>query len=278
MPEGPEVTVLAETLDFDLKNKIINNIVINSKSRYKLKKPDGFNQFVNNIPSKLLYIKNKGKLLYWKFDNGYHMINHLGMSGFWSKIPSKNVCLEIQYEYINNFGFKTYATYYFNDQRHFGSVQFVKTEPNLKNILNKLGPDILNDNTLNYKKFLNIMKEHSNKNITKVLMDQSIISGIGNYIKSESLYQARISPLLKIKELDDTRLKTLYQTVRTVILSSYNSQSTKTKKLKDTPRLLGSLGFTFSVYQRTYDLYGNKIVKTKTPDGRTTHWVPSLQT
>ena len=121
------------------------------------------------------------------------------------------------------------------------------------------------------------IRNHDKKNITKVLMDQSIFSGIGNYVKSESLYQARISPLLKVNQIDDTRLKKLYLTIRNVILSSYNSQSNTIKSLKDTPRLLGSLGFTFSVFNKKKDLYGNKIVKTKTPDGRTTHWVPDLQ-
>ena len=62
-----------------------------------------------------------------------------------------------------------------------------------------------------------------------------------------------------------------------IILSSYNSQSSKSKKLKDVQGTPGKLVFMLNVYQKTYDLNGNKITKTKTPDGRTTHWVPSIQ-
>jgi len=278
MPEGPEVTLLTENLHDDLKNIKITNIIIDPKSRYHNKKPIGFDQFIKKMPTKVLFVKNKGKLIYWKFDNGLYMINHLGMSGNWSKIPSKHICLQMEYDYINIYKKKITNHYYFMDQRHFGSVQFVKSEAELNKHLNKLGPDMLNDNSFNFDTFLKIMRKNNNKNITRVLMDQSIISGVGNYIKSESLYHSKISPLLKVKELDDSRLKKLYQSIRNIILSSYNSQSSTLKKLKDVKGTPGRFGFILNVYNKTRDLYGNKITKTKTTDGRTTYWVPSLQT
>ena len=277
MPEGPEVTLLTEKINYDLKNNKLTNILINPKSRYNKKKPIGFEQFIKNIPTKIIFIKNKGKLIYWKFDNGYYMINHLGMSGNWSKLPSKHICLQIEYEYNNILKNKITSNYYFIDQRHFGTVQFIKSESELNKHLNKLGPDMLNDKSLDFDMFSKIMRKNDNKNITKVLMDQSIISGVGNYIKAESLYHSKISPLLKIKDLDNIRLKKLYQSIRNIILSSYNSQSNNIKKLKDVPGTPGLYGFQFSVYNKKQDLYGNKISKTKTPDGRTTHWVPNLQ-
>ena len=63
MPEGPEVTVLTDKLNYELKNKKISNIIINPKSRYKNKLPVNYNDFIKKLPTKVLFIKNKGKLI-----------------------------------------------------------------------------------------------------------------------------------------------------------------------------------------------------------------------
>ena len=55
----------------------------------------------------------------------------------------------------------------------------------------------------NFNDFFTIVshKKHEQKTLTKFLMDQKNISGVGNYIKAEALYEAKISPYRKIIEI-----------------------------------------------------------------------------
>ena len=178
------------------------------------------------------------------------MINTLGMSGYWSKTKEKHVSLELNCRLEDkNFNL------YFIDMRHFGTIKFIDLKTDLDNKLKKIGIDFLNDKTLNCKLFIKIIRKHNNKNITRVLMDQSIFSGIGNYIKSESLYKAKINPMLDVKDLSDIELEILYNSIKFVITSSYNNT------------------LEFQVYRKKKDMFGNKVYYMTTPDKRTTYYV-----
>ena len=115
------------------------------------------------------------------------------------------------------------------------------------------------------------------KNITKILMNQSIISGCGNYIKSESLYRSRISPHNNVENLDDKTLETLFVELRKVMQESYESQGATISTYYDIDDKKGKYKFRFLVYGRGYDDYNNKVIKEKTKDGRTSHWVDIIQ-
>ena len=67
MPEGPEVTIIAEGLNKLLKDKYISLFEIDPKSRYAKKAPDGFLNFDQKLPIKIKSKQNKGKLIYWTF-------------------------------------------------------------------------------------------------------------------------------------------------------------------------------------------------------------------
>ena len=84
MPEGPEVKNMILQLNKIIKNKQLNTIIINS-GRYSKKLPDGFNNFLKLLPSKIIDVNCKGKFIYIELDNGYKIWNTLGMTGGWEK-------------------------------------------------------------------------------------------------------------------------------------------------------------------------------------------------
>ena len=268
MPEGPELKTLCDSLQF-LENKQINDLIILS-GRYAKENatPEYFEDLKNDLPLKIKKIKVKGKLLYFILEKNWIILNTMGMSGRWTKNHQKHCHIEINYEKDNKI--------WFCDPRRFGTIKILNGFDNLDKKLESIGPDLLSGK-IKDTEFLKILRKHQKKNITKVLMNQSIVSGCGNYIKSESLYRAGISPNNSIEDLSDKKLKTLFNCLRDVMNESYQSKGATISTYYNIEDEKGEFKFKFRVYGRKIDDYGNEIVKEKTPDGRTSHWVKELQ-
>ena len=269
MPEGPELKVTRDNLDIILKDKQISKFEILS-GRYfpEERNPENYNEFQNLLPLKIKEINVKGKLLYFIFENNWVLLNTMGMSGRWTKKCQKHCHLEMTYG--------GEMQIWFCDPRRFGTIKILKDLNSLDKKLNTLGPDMLGDD-ITFDKFLNIMRKHNKKNITKVLMDQSIISGCGNYIKSESLYRSCISPHNLLENLNDTKIEKLYEEMRKVMKESYESQGATISTYYDIDEKKGKYKFRFLVYGRDCDDHNNKVIRETTKDGRTSHWVSCIQ-
>ena len=199
MPEGPEAKKMGEYLNKFFKGNQILSINI-LKGRYINKDPPcGLHYFKEKLPLSVLECNTKGKFIFIKLENDIYIFNTLGMSGFWTskKMKHSNV------EFVTKKG-----KMYFHDQRNFGTLKFVFTKIEFDLKLQKIGPDLLDENTT-FEIFKNriLLKKNLNKIIAKVLMDQSIISGIGNYLRSEILWHCRLSPFTKISDIEDITLK-----------------------------------------------------------------------
>jgi formamidopyrimidine-DNA glycosylase len=109
-------------------------------------------------------------------------------------------------------------------------------------------------------------------------MNQKVISGVGNYIKAESLWYSRINPNALIKDLTDSNLELLDKAIRFVMLKSYGSLGASIKDYYTFDDQEGSATTGFVVYGRKVDYNGNKVEKLTTLDKRTTHYSPIRQT
>ena len=287
MPEGPEVAIITNGLADLLENKMINKVCIDNKSRYSKKKPVGFDEFEKALPLKVKSIKCKGKFIYWEFSNGTYMYNTLGLSGVWTKNKMSNIVIIMNYsiDKINNIS-KTNMEHnscskgkllYFNDVRHFGTLKFVNSKKELEKKLKTIGPDMLHDKDMSYNKFKMMMNKCKNKNITVVLMHQRIMSGVGNYLKSEALYASKISPHRSCDTLKDTELRRLYKEIRSKIKESFKMGGMSRKDYKDINNKSGNFSSKLEVYGKTVDKYSNIVEKFTSNDGRTTYWVKKVQ-
>lgn len=280
MPEGPEVTIIAKSLNSQLKNKFVVDFEFNDKSRYRSKLPDGYHKFKEDLINKEVTIKsvnNKGKFIYWEFSNGFFLMQTLGLSGGWFFNEHNNSGCTLYFKDWHN-GVNIKKLYY-DDQRRFGTLKFIDSKQELNKKLKSIGPDILNEH-IEPSEWLKIFKSKNvkNKNIVKVITNQNIISGIGNYLKAEILYKAHISPHRIVETLSDSELIKLYKASKNCIRESYNAGGTSLQNYSDVDGKMGNYGLELEVYRQKYDKHGNKVKAEKIgKDSQTTYWVPAIQ-
>lgn len=157
----------------------------------------------------------------------------------------------------------------FSDKLSYGTLQFLPHDSKIiEKEINKIADDIMtSDSDIIIEKIKSLSNTKLLQHIEDAIMDQSlIVSGVGNYLKSEILYEAKISPLRKVKDISDDEWKNLLKIGK--------------KFSKKMAKALSNGGYTESmkVYQRKEDPDGNKIEKHKSEKTkRTTFWVPAIQ-
>jgi len=300
MPEGPEVLITSQFLKSKIFKKRITSINVLS-GRYTHQKIPGFDE-VKKFPLIVNSVNSKGKFMWIDLidSNGDHLylLNTYGLTGRWSfhKTKSSRIEFIIQSKSDSN---KKYHLYY-TDQRNFGTIEFTQNIDVLNKKLNKLAPDVLQSNLSTndiVQLFKNLIKKGKrDKNLVKVLMNQElIISGIGNYLVAEILYDAKLDPHRSLTDLSDTELKRLAFSIRKITKEAYYNNTsgymdyfktfmkTHTEKIdnhifpnfhEDIP---ANDPFQFKVYQLKHDPFGNKVHNDEIIKGRTIHWVPEIQ-
>lgn len=255
MPEGPEVKLFVDKLK-NYENKKIRSI--NFMSGRFLKKSPDISVFIGR---KFDNISCKGKFIWFECESNI-IFNTLGMTGSWSLTRTQHSRISIEFE--------TNELIYFNDIRSFGTFQ-VKIKDDLNKKLKTIGPDMLSAPP-SCKDFTSILRKKDNKNICEVLMNQNVVSGIGNYIKAESLWLSRINPFASIKDLTDDHLQALYFAVLFVIRNSYASQGATLQTYYTFDDEKGSYVDQLYIYGKKKDWHGYDVMKAETPDKRTTHY------
>ena len=268
MPEGPEARYWREVLKKKIVGKEIKKITALSKTRPKL----GSTTRVRDVGS-------RGKLIWIETTDDRYIHLHLMLTG-WLYFQEPEYT-----KYIVHF---TDFNLYFESKRKLSTLKVYKRKQHLKE-LDSLGVDIFSpDFTPDY---FQEQIESTNKKITSFIMDQDRIAGCGNYMKSDSLYIAKISPLVKTSDLSEKQTRDLYKAIRYVAYSSLydalknmrtedeNGKKIRLKIPKDItnskPNKI-SVPYNFKVYGQDQDPKGNPV-KTKTIGGRTTYYVPSIQ-
>jgi formamidopyrimidine-DNA glycosylase len=191
-------------------------------SKYKGKQ-SVFEEFNGKTLTK---IERKGKFLIWRFNFPKVILNHLGMSGHWIMLEQNKETLNITHPKVE-ISFedeKTIAV--FEDTRNFGQFKVYNTHQEVMEYspIRKMGPDGLKI-PFPKKEFIKKlqMKRYENKEIGRVLLDQSLIAGVGNIYKSESLALAKISPLRLVKNLDDNEVERLSKSISTTLQKAVKS-------------------------------------------------------
>ena len=252
MLEGPECRKMAENLAKLVSNQVISSIEILS-GRYFKKSPSGLKEFKLQLPLKVIGAGVHGKFIYWICAKESYIWSTLAMAGQWSDICTNHSRIK--------FSFASGRSVFFNDSRNFGTIKFVRGRHQMLKKLKSFGPDLLAED-ISDQEFIKIVKKNSNWGITRVLMDSSLIAGIGNYIKSDSLWLSQISPHRTVSDLSDGELAVLNRSVKQVMKEAYSKSETSKK---------------YFVYGKTIDIDGNKVVKEETDDKRSTYWAPEVQ-
>ena len=268
MPEGPEVKRNVDYLNSVLQGTRILDVQINS-GRYVKHGPFKGYDVINDDMLVVDEVCCKGKFIYFKFNSGASLWSTLGMSGMWQRKKSKHTRVTL----VNHKG----QDVYFNDVRNFGTLKYTQSVDDLVTKLATLGPDMLSEPTVGPELFRQRFLKKPNKTITECLMNQSVISGIGNYLKAEILYACQISPHRLCKDIDSEEYGNLYSACVWLPRLSYKMGGATLATYKDADGKVGEFSRRFAVYNQKTDPYGQTVIKEVTKDKRTTHWVPGVQ-
>lgn len=208
MPELPEVETIKETL----KKSLIDKVIIDVNIRYDNIIATDINDFYKIKNQKIIDIKRRGKWLLFELED-YYLLSHLRMEG---KYYIKNNDDEITPHQHVIFFLNNGKQLRYNDTRKFGRM-YLLNKDNIYNVLplSNLGLEPW-DTDLTDKYLLSKFK-NKKLPIKTVLLDQSIISGIGNIYDDEILFLSGINPYKKANELNIKELNDIIKYTKEVL-------------------------------------------------------------
>lgn len=255
-------------------------------------------------------VQFKGKFLWFTLNDGgggrVYMLNTLGMSGAWGFLPDRNARIGFDVQGNDN-GDDFVERLYFADQRNFGTITITTDLGVLEGKLRRLGVDLLQttmktDELERHIAALAARRDsRADKPIKAVLMEQEgskgIGCGIGNYLSSEILYEARISPHRTLSSLAGPEIGSLAGSIKRIMKLAYQCNHTgymerfgpyvdqhasgittgRYPEYHPDVDLKGER-FRFKVYDQKTDPNGFTVIRERIGNDRTVHWVREVQT
>ncbi|OHE94261.1 formamidopyrimidine-DNA glycosylase domain-containing protein [Colletotrichum orchidophilum] len=179
-------------------------------------------------------VGSQGKYFWITFDKPPHAVMHLGMTG-WIHIKGDKTAYTNYYKKMKDgeadvwppkywkFHIETEGTpkvsAAFTDPRRFGRIRLVDCPgQDIRNHspLKENGPDPVVDVDIFTEDYLTQKMQSRHVPVKALLLDQSHISGIGNWVADEVLYQSRLHPEQYCDTFDEGEMKRLYEAVRYV--------------------------------------------------------------
>lgn len=284
MPELPEVETIRRDLIKVILQKKITDIKIGKPKIVRLHQ----NKFIKEMTGNQFHnIGRIGKLLYFYLDRKKFLLVHLKMTGQLIYQQKKRVTagghnwppigksLPNKYSHVI-FTFADQSQLFFNDQRQFGYMEIVN-QTKLDKIKNNYGIEPLTNNFI-YNDFEKIIKKRQT-NIKNILLNQSLIAGIGNIYADEILHAARIKPEKKANRLSPRKIKDIFENSQTIIARAIDYRGTTFNNYRDSNGQKGNYISQLQVYGRESEpcpRCGHIIVRKKL-HGRSAHFCPSCQ-
>ena len=263
MPEGPEVKIASTYYNRFFEGS--KNMHFSLLTEYYEKKYAHVFETVNKYhPNKYKPTFTIGKNIFLPLSNGLFFNFHLGMTGGWNLENIKHCHFRVSSQDRN---------LYFRDVRKFGKMRILSLEE-LQNKHFK-SFDLLND-AYDFDKHIDYLnqKVSSSKSVCSTLMNQSFFPGVGNYIKSEALYAAKIHPEKKWGDLSPKKVKQLLLSTQDIMQRSFTSGGAE---LKDFKNPFHVSEFELKVYDKKEDEYGNEVISSTTSDQRKSWYCPKVQ-
>ena len=210
MPELPEVETVKETLKLKLIGKKIKDVKIYYDGIIAYPEIKEFSKQIKNLPIK--DINRRGKWLMFDLDK-YYLLSHLRMEG---KYFFKNKGDKLDNHEHVVFSLDSNEELRYRDTRKFGKMYLIKKE-DINNVgpIKDLGLEPWNTNLT--KEYLKDKYKTKKLPIKTVLLDQSIIVGIGNIYADEILFLSKLNPLIKCCDLNDDDLENIIKYTKEVL-------------------------------------------------------------
>ena len=272
MPELPEVETVKETLKNVVLNKVIKNVDVYYDNIIACPSSDLF--IKNLIDKKISNIERKGKWLIFDLGNTC-LLSHLRMEGKYF-IRSKDDD-KLKHEHVR-FTFSDNDSLRYIDTRKFGKMYLVdkSTMYSIKP-LSDLGKEPF-DETLN---IIYLKDKYKNKKlpIKTVLLDQSIITGIGNIYADEILFLCKINPYTKCNLLTNNNLEDIIKYTKVVLNNAIIQGGSTIRSYSSSEGVHGLFQNELLVHTKENEkctICSTKIIKVKI-NGRGTYLCPNCQ-
>jgi formamidopyrimidine-DNA glycosylase len=280
MPELPEV----QTVVSDLNKKIKGDTIVGFWSDWgKTLKNISVEKFTKEIKGrKILGARRIGKNIFIDLSGGKTLYIHLKMTGHLlvkSQIPhpasghplpkgegNMDYFNDRVNQYVHHIwklksdltpslslsrrGGNYDKTLEFSDLRKFGKIVLVNTDKinELKEI-KELGIDAMSPQ-FTFDAFNNILEKKKNKKIRDILMDQTLIAGIGNIYLSEILFEAGILPTRVAKKLKSEEKRKIYNSILKILRKAIKLRGTSDSDYRDTSGAPGRYHKVLKVYRK----------------------------
>ena len=274
MPELPEV----ETVRRSLLDLIIGKKICSIDTFYERIIQSDVNEFKTLLVGETFRDINRyGKFLIFILDN-YIIVSHLRMEGKYFLKKSQDEEEKLKHEHII-FNFTDGSTLRYNDTRKFGTMQLFKTN-DVAAVLKeepicKLGIEPISGNlTIQYLK-----EKFKNKKepIKSALLDQSIITGLGNIYADEVCFMSRLNPNKKACTLTDEELQKVISSSREVLEKAISLGGTTIKSFVSSHAATGLFQNELLVHTKEEcPICKSKIEKIRV-GGRGTYFCPQCQ-
>ncbi len=296
MPELPEVETVRRGLSKLLPDKRIVSVTHDTPKSFPNAEAD-VQHFL--IGATVLEVKRRAKVLLIELDTKYSLVIHLKMTGqlvyrgeqsfgaghpsdsLVGKLPDNSTRVIFTLEPANARGWtSSKARLFFNDQRKFGWVKLIPTAevPNI-DFFKKVGPEPLAAD-FTPKDFQARLLRRPKSNIKSVLLDQTVIAGVGNIYADESLWAAKIHPMTLVKDLTPARVKSLYTELRAVMELSIEKGGSSDKNYVNAEGKKGSYLSFANVFRRQGQpcpRHPDTLIQKIRVAGRGTHICPRCQ-
>lgn len=286
MPELPEV----ETIRVGL-NRLLTGLVVKDVQHDWAKSfpnaPADVARFL--VGAKIENVRRRAKVLIIELSSEYSLVIHLKMTGqlvfvgkerFGAGHPTSDLLGSLPSKATRvSMGFTDGSKLFFNDQRKFGWMRLLPTiEIPEIDFFKKVGPEPLEDD-FTADKFIERLYRRPGSSIKAVLLDQTVIAGVGNIYADESLWAAKLHPAALVRDISKTKLITLYSGLLDVLRLSIEKGGSTDKNYVDAEGKRGSYLSFANVFRREGQpcpRCGTTIEKIRVA-GRGTHICPKEQ-
>ena len=271
MPEIAEV----ETVRNVLKKQILNKEITDVKVLYTDMIESDINEFKKELIGRTFNdILRKGKWLIFDL-NGYYLISHLRMEG---KYFIKNINDKIEKHEHVIFTFDDNTTLRYHDTRKFGRMKLLKKE-DMKDCIEiqKQGLEP-GDKNLDGKYLLEKFK-NKRLPIKTTLLDQTIISGLGNIYADEVLFKSNINPLKKTNKITLDEANKICIASKEIIQKAIECGGTTIRSYTSSLGVKGNYQDYLCVHSRENKKCKvcNNLIKRIVVNGRSTYFCPKCQ-
>ncbi len=263
MPEGPEIRRVADTL----MTAFTNEQITHAWFAFPHLKPFE----AGLIGQRIVKIEARGKALLTWFSNGRVLYSHNQLYGVWKvvnagEVPTTKRDLRVRLENAN-----AAILLYSASDINILTADELAEHP----FLLRIGPDAL-DPALTVEEVLARLTSarFRGRQLAALLLDQSVIAGLGNYLRVEILWQAQLAATHRAKDLSEGQLARLSEAILAVPRLSYATRGQKGV----TGKHHGAM-FRFRVFHRAgkaCERCGGVIEKT-VMSGRPFYWCPGCQ-